>query len=274
MSSYQQTYATLNNGNKMPLLGLGTYNLLGKSAEEAVSIALDTGYRLIDTAYMYGNEKEIGNAVRSSRLQRSEIFVTTKVNNTDQGYDQALRAFDKSSELLNIDYIDLYLVHWPIKGKRKDTWLALEKLYEEKRVKAIGIANYLLPFLQELKTYSSVIPVVNQVEFSPYLYLKKELEYCQQNSIQLQAYTPLLKAKKNNDIKLVELANKYNKTASQVILRWNMQRGVSAIPKSGNKERIQENFDIFDFQISEKDMLRMDSFHEGLRIVDDPMIML
>jgi methylglyoxal/glyoxal reductase len=258
----------------MPLLGLGTYNLLGAPAEKAVSIALETGYRLIDTASLYGNEKEIGNAIRSCRLPRNEIFVTTKVNNRDQGYEPALRAFDKSSELLNIDYIDLYLVHWPIKGKRKDTWRALEKLYGEKRVKAIGIANYLLPFLLELKTYSSVIPVLNQIEFSPYLYLKKELEYCQQNNIQLQAYTPLLKGKKNNDIKLVELANKYNKTPSQIILRWNMQKGVSAIPKSGNKERIQQNFDIFDFQILKEDMLLMDSFHEGFRIVDDPMLML
>lgn len=258
----------------MPLLGLGTYNLLGKHAEQAISIALETGYRLIDTASMYGNELEIGNAIRSSSVERNQIFITTKVNNTDQGYDQALRAFDKSSDLLKIDYIDLYLVHWPIKGKRKDTWLALEKLYEEKRVKAIGVANYLLPFLQELKTYSSIVPVVNQVEFSPYLHLKKELEYCQQHHIQLQAYTPLLKGKKNNDAKLVQLAHKYQKTPSQIILRWNMQKGVSAIPKSGNKERIMENFDIFDFTISEEDKLQIDSFHENFRLVDDPMTML
>jgi methylglyoxal/glyoxal reductase len=270
----QQLYTTLNNGNKMPLLGLGTYNLLGAHAEEAVSIALETGYRLIDTASMYGNEKEVGNAIRNSSIPRSEIFVTTKVNNTQQGFDQTLRAFDKSSALLEIDYIDLYLVHWPIKGKRKDTWLALEKMYHEKRVKAIGVANYLVPFLQELRLYATVTPAVNQMEFSPYLFLTPELEDCRKHQIQLQAYTPLIKGRKNKDPILIQTANKYNKTPAQIILRWNMQKEVSAIPKSGSKERIQENFAIFDFELSKNDMQLLDNFHENLRIVDDPITML
>jgi methylglyoxal/glyoxal reductase len=268
-----QLYTTLNTGATMPLLGLGTYDLLGKQAEAAVSNALETGYRLIDTAAMYGNEKEIGNALRQSPIPRKEIFVTTKVNNPDQGFDQTLRAFERSSRLLNIDYIDLYLVHWPIKGKRKDTWLALEKLYADKKIKAIGVANYLLPFMQELTTYASVVPAVNQMEFTPYLYAKEEYAYCLANHIQLQAYTPLLKGQKNNDPKLIKLAQQYGKTPAQIILRWNMQKGVSAIPKSGNPERIKENFDIFNFSLSATDVLAIDHFNENLRLVGDPMSM-
>jgi diketogulonate reductase-like aldo/keto reductase len=165
-----QLYTNLNNGCQMPLLGLGVYDMYNREAEQAVLWAFETGYRLIDTAEMYKNETEIGNAVRESGIDRTEIFITTKVNNGDQGFDKTLRAFDESLKKLNIDYIDLYLVHWPIKATRKDTWLALEKLYTEGRVKAIGVANYLIPFLSELESYSSIVPAVNQVEFSPYLY--------------------------------------------------------------------------------------------------------
>jgi len=232
----EQPYTTLNNGMQMPLLGLGTWDMYGKEAVEATLNALEIGYRLIDTATLYRNEKEIGNAVRKSSVPRNEIFVTTKVPNTQQGYDTTLKAFDASMKALNIEYIDLYLVHWPIKGKRKATWKALEHLLNTRQVKAIGVANYLMPFLKELETYSTIIPVINQLEFSPWLYLKDELQYCIQHNIQPQSYSPLTRRKKFSDERLQQLCKKYNKTPAQIILRWNIEHGVSAIPKSSNKK--------------------------------------
>jgi methylglyoxal/glyoxal reductase len=266
-----QIFTTLNNGIKMPLLGLGVYDMYNKEAEQAVSWALETGYRLIDTAAMYHNEPEIGHAIRQSGIARNEIFITTKVNNTEQGFDKTLQGFETSLKKLNCDYVDLYLVHWPLKNTRKESWLALEKLYKEGRVRAIGVANYLIPFLEELQVYATTMPVVNQVEFSPYLYLENLLKYCQNQSIQLQAYTPLVRGERFNDPKLVAIAEKYHKTPAQIILRWALQLGVSTIPKSSNKKRLLENFDVFDFQISEMEMAKLNNFNENLRIVDDPM---
>ena len=257
----------------MPLLGLGVYDMHAEEAVQAVCTALQTGYRLIDTAAMYGNEKQIGEGIRRSGMPRKEIFVTTKVNNTDQGYDQTLRAFDESLKALGTDFIDLYLIHWPIKNKRAETWKAIEKIYSDGRVRAIGTGNYLLPFLKEMETYANITPAVNQIEFSPYLYLKDELSYCQQKNICLQAYTPLLRGKKFDDPRLQLRAKKYDKTPAQIILRWAIEQGISTIPKSSNPERIRENFGIFDFALSEEDVLLMNGFHEGLRIVDDPMDM-
>jgi len=255
----------------MPLIGFGTYDLYKKEAEDSVSNALRIGYRLIDTAAMYGNETEVGNAIRKSAIPRNEIFVTTKVNNTDHGYQSTLKAFEESTKKLHIDYIDLYMVHWPIRGKRKDTWLALEKLYLEKQVRAIGVANYLLPFLEELKSYGKVIPAVNQVEFSPYLHDKELVKYCRLNQIQLQAYTPLIRGKKLNDPRLIQLSEKYKRTPAQIILRWNIEQGVCPIPKSTTSERTRENFDIFDFALTRDDMAWMSSFNENFRVCDDPM---
>ena len=280
----QQLYTTLNNGVQMPLLGLGVYDMYGKDAEQAVLWALEIGYRLIDTAAMYNNEKEIGNAIRASGIAREEIFLTTKVHNDDQGFDKTLKAFDASLKKLGCDYVDLYLVHWPMKGTRKDTWKAFESLYSTSKgqnviakneategVRAIGVANYLEPFLKELDTYSEIVPAVNQVEFSPYLYLKDLLEMCQSKYIQLQAYTPLVRGERMKDAKLVALAEKYDKTPAQIILRWALQHGVSTIPKSASQHRLKENFDVFDFNINEEDMLKIDNFNENLRIVEDPM---
>ncbi len=273
----QQLYTTLNNGVEMPLFGLGVYDMYGKDAEQAVSWALEMGYRLIDTAAMYNNEKEIGNAIRASGIPREEIFLTTKVHNDDQGFDKTLKAFDASLKKLDCDYIDLYLVHWPLSKTRRDTWKALESLYNiEKneangRVRAVGIANYLEPFLKELETYSEIVPAVNQVEFSPYLYLKDLLELCQSKHIQLQAYTPLVRGERMRDAKLVAIADKYSKTPAQIILRWALQHGVSTIPKSASQHRLKANFDVFDFNISSEDMLKIDDFNENLRIVEDPM---
>jgi methylglyoxal/glyoxal reductase len=269
-----QLFSTLNTGAKMPLLGLGVYDMYKQEAEQAVTWALETGYRLIDTAAMYENETEIGNAVRVAKLPREDLFITTKVHNNDQGFEATLRAFDVSLQKLNLDYIDLYLVHWPLKASRKDTWLALEKLYADGRVRAIGVANYLEPFLAELKTYASIVPAVNQVEFSPYLYLESLKKQSVHDGTQLQAYTPLVRGERMKDAKLITMASKYDKTPAQIMLRWILQHGVSAIPKSVNKARLQENFNIFDFEISESDMAMIDTFNENLRVVDDPMDLL
>jgi methylglyoxal/glyoxal reductase len=267
----KQLFTTLNTGATMPLLGLGVYDMYNREAEQAVDWALDIGYRLIDTAAMYENEREIGNAIRQSGVVRSEIFLTTKINNTDQGYEQTLRGFEVSQKKLNCDYIDLYLVHWPLKNTRKETWLALEKLYKEGQVRAIGVANYLIPFLEELNGYATIVPAVNQVEFSPYLFLKDVKEYCQKQAIQVQAYTPLVRGERFNDPKLVVIAEKYGKTPAQIILRWAVQQGISTIPKSSNQKRLRENFDVFDFNISDADIMHLNSFNENLRIVEDPM---
>ncbi len=269
-----QLFTTLNNGITMPLLGLGVYDMYKREAEEAVTSALEIGYRLIDTAAMYKNETEIGNAVRASGVPRKDIFLTTKVADGDQGYDKTFRAFDESSRKLNCDYIDLYLVHWPIKKTRKDTWRALEKLYADKRVRAIGVANYLIPFLNELETYSEVIPAVDQVEFSPYLFLEDLLNVCRRKNILLQAYTPLLRGQRFADPKLIGMADKYGRTPAQIILRWALQLGVSTIPKSSNPTRLKENFDVFDFHISEDDMKKISGFNENFRVVDDPISFL
>ena len=269
-----QPYTTLSNGVKMPLLGLGVYDAHGVEAENAVLIALETGYRLIDTAAMYENETEIGNAIRCSGVERKTLFVTTKVGDEDQGYDSTLKAFDESLKRLAIDYIDLYLVHWPLKDKREATWKALERLYIEGRVKSIGVANYLVPFLEELSTYSRVNPVLNQVEFTPWLYLKDLLNWCRSRNIQLQSYSPITRGKKLNDPRLQELCRKYHKSPAQIILRWNIDHGVSVIPKSVNPDRLKENFSIFDFSLSLDDIAYLDSFDENFRICGDPLVML
>ncbi|MDX2286321.1 MAG: aldo/keto reductase [Bacteroidia bacterium] len=266
--------AALRNGVEMPLLGLGVYDMYDAEAERAVGWALEIGYRLIDTAAMYRNEAEIGRAVRGSGLPREALFITTKVNNADQGYEQTLRAFDASLRKLDCGYIDLYLVHWPLKATRRDTWRALERLYAEGRVRAIGVANYLEPFLDELAGYASVVPAVNQVEFSPFLYLKSLLDRCRRDGIQLQAYTPLGRGARLQDPRLLRLAEAYGKTPAQIILRWALQLGVSAIPKSASRQRLAENFGVFDFEISAEDMAEIATFDEGFRIVDDPIHLL
>ncbi len=268
-----QPYSILNNGIQIPLLGLGVYDMHGKEAVNAISDALKIGYRLIDTAEMYNNEEAVGESVAQSGIPRGEIFITSKVNNTSQGYDETLKAFDNTLKKLAVDYLDLYLIHWPIRDKRKETWKAIEKIYAEGRVKAIGTGNYLLPFLKELESYANIIPAVNQIEFSPYLFLKNELDYCNKNNIQLQAYTPLLRGKRFGDPKLVSVAKKYGKTTAQIILRWAIQQGISSIPKSSNTNRLKENFDIFNFNIDMDDIQLISSFDEQLRIIDDPMLM-
>ena len=273
VSNTNQPYTTLSNGIGMPLLGLGVYDMHGHEAEQAVQDALEIGYRLFDTASLYDNENEIGNALRNSSIPREDIFVTTKLGNDDHGYDAALRAFEKSLVKLQMDYVDLYLVHWPVKGQRKESWKALEKLYNDKRVRAIGVANYSIEFLDELETYATITPMVNQVEFTPWLFQGELLQYCQNRNIQLQSYSPLTRGLKLGDPRLIALAEKYDRTPAQIVLRWNFEHGISTIPKSVSKKRLKENFESLAFKISEDDVALMDGFNENFRICDNPMDM-
>jgi len=264
------TSIVLNNGVQIPVLGLGTYLATGKEAYDASLFALQYGYRHIDSAAFYKNEKEIGQAVEDSGVKRDEIFVTTKLWNSDQGYDSALRAFEKSLNNFGFDYIDLYLIHWPLTGKRKDSWKALERIYEEKLARSIGISNYIIRHIEQLKTYANVMPVVNQVEFNPFLYQKELQEYCEENEIFIEAYTPLTRRKKFKDPVLRELAGKYGKTVAQILIRWALQIHTIVLPKSVNRERITENANIFDFEISEDDMAKLNNLNEDYRITWDP----
>jgi diketogulonate reductase-like aldo/keto reductase len=260
----------LNNGVEIPAFGLGTYLALGEEAYQAVLFALQNGYRHIDTAAFYENEAEIGKAVKDSGIPRKEIFVTTKLWNSDQGYDSALRAFERSLNNFGFDYVDLYLIHWPLTGKRKDSWKALERIYEEKTARSIGISNYTIRHIEELKTYANVMPVVNQVEFSPFLYQKELQDYCEANDILIEAYTTLTRRKKFGNPVLKQIAEKYGKTPAQILIRWALQVHTVVLPKSTNKDRILENADVFDFEISSEDIVRLNNLNENYRITWDP----
>jgi diketogulonate reductase-like aldo/keto reductase len=271
LNAMTMEFCTLSNGVRMPMLGLGVYDMYNDEAEKAVGDALQIGYRLIDTAEMYRNEAEIGRAVKASGIPRAEIFVTTKIANPSQGYDSTIRAFDESLRKLQMDYVDLYLVHWPIKQTRKDTWEALEQIYAEKKARAIGVANYYEPHLDELYGYADVRPMVNQVEYSPFLQLPSLRERCRKEGIVMQAYTPLVRGKRFDDPRLKSIALKYGKSPAQVILRWDIQQGICPIPKSVSHTRLQENFDVFDFELSQEDMQILNGCDEGLRVCENPM---
>jgi diketogulonate reductase-like aldo/keto reductase len=265
------TKVKLNNGVEMPIFGLGTWRTReGKETQEAILQALKVGYRLIDTASMYGNEKDVGEALRKSGLAREEVFITTKLWNSDHGYDKALAAFEESLKRIGLNYVDLYLIHWPVEGLRNETWRALEKILEEGKCRAAGVSNYMTWHLEELLSQSSTIPAINQVEFHPYLYLKDLMDFCHSHGIQLESYSPLTKGKKLDDPKLVDIASKYSKTPAQILIRWVLQKGVVVIPKSSHKERIEENAAVFDFTISPKDMQALDSFHQNLHTSWNP----
>lgn len=262
---------TLNNGVEMPLLGLGVFApTQANEVQQAIEWALEAGCRLIDTAAAYGNEREVANAIRASGIPRSDIFITTKVWNDDQGYTRTLRAFNRSLERLSLDVVDLYLIHWPIKEHRHETWRALEKIYSDGRARAIGVSNHYPVHLDELLTEAHITPAVNQFELSPYCYLPDVLAYCREKNIQPQGYAPLVRGEKANDPKLVALAEKYGKSTYQLLIRWSLQQGVVTIPKSVKRERIQENFDVLDFTISDEDMAQMNTFYDNTRIADDP----
>lgn len=260
----------LNNGVAMPWFGLGVYKTQeGQEVENAVAAALEAGYRLIDTASLYGNEKGVGNAVRASGIRREDIFVTTKVWNTDQGYDETLRAFEASLSRLGFDYVDLYLVHWPVKGKFKDTYRALERLYKEGQVRAIGVSNFHVHHLEDLLSACEVKPAVNQVECHPLLTQKELRQYCREQNIAIQAWAPIMKGQLDLPV-LTELAAKYGKTPAQIVLRWDLQNDILTIPKSIRPERIRENANIFDFELSADDMARIDALNRNTRFGSDP----
>lgn len=262
---------TLNNGIKMPLLGLGVYAPRHNSeVQQAVEWALEAGCRLIDTASAYGNEREVADALQASGLPHNEVFITTKVWDDDQGYDRTLRAFDRSMEKLRLDVLDLYLIHWPSSPHRLDTWRALEKLCADGRVRAIGVSNYYPHHLEELLQQSNVVPAVNQFEFSPYCYLPDVLAYCRDKTIQPEGYAPLVRGEKQNDPRLISLAEKYQKSTYQLLVRWSLQHGVVTIPKSVKRDRIRENFDVLDFTISDEDMGLMNTFYDNTRVAPDP----
>ena len=261
----------LQNGVKMPRLGLGVFRSeAGQEVENAVRWALEAGYRSIDTAMIYGNEASVGKAIYESGLSRNEIFVTTKVWNTDQGYDSTLVAFETSLNLLKMEYVDLYLVHWPVKGKYKETWRAMEAIYRSGRAKAIGISNFLVHHLEDLLPSVEIMPMVNQVEFHPYLQQPDLQGLCKRNRIQMEAWSPIMKGKVLQVPELVALGKKYGKSAVQVTLRWILQQDIVAIPKSVHRDRIVANADLYDFELSAEDMSLIARLDRGERVGPHP----
>jgi len=272
-----QSAYLLNNGTSIPVLGLGVWQMAeGGETANAVKWALQTGYRLIDTAKIYGNEAEVGRAIKESGVPREQLFVTTKLWNEDQGYEPALKAINASLERLGMDYIDLYLIHWPFYdrektgNKREETWKAMEEIYRSGKAKAIGVSNYTIEHLEEMKNYAKILPAVNQVEFHPFLYQRDLLDYCWQNDIVLEAYSPLVHGKKLEDERITAIAKKYGKSNVQVLIRWSLQHGNVVIPKSSHKERIEENFNVFDFTLDALDMKDLDDLNEGLHTAWNP----
>ncbi|MEM1258327.1 MAG: aldo/keto reductase [Bacteroidota bacterium] len=262
---------TLHNGVKMPYFGLGVY--LSKDGQEvinAVKWAVEAGYRHIDTASVYENEDGVGEGVKQCGTPREELFVVSKVWNSDQGYDATLRAFDASLKRLDMDYLDLYLVHWPVAGKYKETWKALEKLYKEERVRAIGVSNFMQHHLEDVLRDASVAPMVNQMEFHPFLVQQELMDFCNKNTIQYEAWSPMMQGRIFDMQEFKDLSRKYGKTAAQIVLRWDLQKGVVTIPKSAKKERIVANADIFDFQLAEEDIKLLNDMHRGQRFGPDP----
>ncbi|NNL08315.1 MAG: aldo/keto reductase [Croceitalea sp.] len=262
---------TLNNGVKMPYFGLGVYlSEDGQEVINAVKWALEMGYRHIDTAAVYKNEEGVGQGIKESQVPREDIFVVSKVWNSDQGYENTLRAFDASLERLGLEYLDLYLIHWPVANKYKDTWRAMERLYNEKRIRAIGVSNFMQHHLEDLLTTAKVVPAVNQMEFHPYLVQQDLLDFCIAKGIQYEAWSPMMQGKIFDMEEFKTLAKKYNKSIAQIVLRWDLQKGVITIPKSSKKERIKSNADIFDFELSKEDIHLLDQMHKGRRFGPDP----
>lgn len=265
-----RSFTTLNNGVKMPWLGLGVWRVEeGDEVISSVRHALEAGYVSIDTAAVYGNEEGVGTAIRESGVDRGELFVTSKVWNADHGYDATLAAYETSLGKLGLDYLDLYLIHWPVKGKFTETWRAMERLYADDRVRAIGVSNFHVHHLQELLAGAKTVPAVDQVEFHPLLSQVELRRFCKEQGIQLEAWSPLMQG--NLDLPLLaELAAKYGKSPAQIVLRWDLQRGVVTIPKSITAHRIRENADVFDFELSAADMAAIDALNANRRFGSDP----
>ncbi|MDT0125052.1 aldo/keto reductase [Paenibacillus sp. RRE4] len=266
-----QDTATLNNGVKMPWLGFGVFKVKdGDEVVNAVKTAIEAGYRSIDTAKVYNNESGVAQGIRESGIAREDLFITTKVWNSDQGYESTLAAFEESMQRLELEYLDLYLIHWPVKGKYKDTWRALEKLYKEGRVRAIGVSNFQIHHLEDLLMDANVKPAVNQVELHPLLTQKELRDYCSTHEIQIEAWSPLGQGNLMEHPLLQDIATKYGKSPAQVILRWDLQNGIVTIPKSVTPERIHANTELYDFELTAEEIEQINGLNEHKRFGSDP----
>jgi methylglyoxal/glyoxal reductase len=266
---------TLNNGIAMPRLGLGVYQSgRGRATEDAVGWAIEAGYRHIDTAAMYGNEMEVGTVLRraiaAGIVRREEVFVTTKLWNSDHGYDEALRAFEASHRRLGLDAIDLFLLHWPVAGRRLQSWRALERILAEGRCRAIGVSNFMVHHLEELLSHAQVPPAANQIELHPWCQQREVVAFCERHDIAVIAYSPLTKGMRLADPRLTALASELRRSPAQVLLRWSLQKGFVTIPKSTRRERIAENAGLFDFSLDEERMARLDACNAEDHVTWDP----
>jgi diketogulonate reductase-like aldo/keto reductase len=261
----------LRSGGTIPLVGLGVWqSAQGAETRDAVTAALRLGYRHVDTAKIYGNESDVGKAVRESGVPRGDVFVTTKLWNQDHGFDQALRAFDKSLERLGLEYVDLYLIHWPVGGKRKDSWRALERIKSEGRARAIGVSNYLVPHLEELLASANEPPSVDQIEIHPFLQHRETRAFCNKHQIVVEAYSPLTRGRKLEHAVVRDVAKRTKRTPAQVLLRWGIQHGLVVLPKSTREARIAENADVFGFMLDADAMTALDALDEGHATGWDP----
>lgn len=275
MMKHLQSTTTLHNGVEMPWFGLGVFKVEeGDELENAVASAIKNGYRSIDTAAIYGNEAGVGKGIQQglklASLNRKDLFVTSKVWNADLGYESTLAAYEASLSKLGLEYLDLYLIHWPVEGKFKEAWRALETLYKQGKVKAIGVSNFQIHHLEELMKDAEIKPMINQVEYHPRLTQLELRSYCKANGIQLEAWSPLMQGQLLDNPLLIEIAASYNKSVAQIILRWDLQNGVITIPKSTKEARIIANAEVFDFELSQEDMDRISGLNENLRVGPDP----
>lgn len=270
-----QDTTTLHNGVKMPWFGLGVFKVEeGPELVNAVKVAIKHGYRSIDTAAIYENEEGVGQGIREgikeAGISREDLFVTSKVWNADLGYESAIAAYEKSLKKLGLDYLDLYLIHWPVEGKYKEAWRALETLYKEGKVKAIGVSNFQIHHLKDLMEDAEVKPMINQVECHPRLTQKEVQAFCKEQGIQLEAWSPLMQGELLDNDVLQAIATKHGKSVAQVILRWDIQNGIVTIPKSTKEHRIVENSSIFDFELTEEEMNQIDGLNQNHRVGPDP----
>lgn len=261
----------LNQGVSIPILGLGVWQTPpGAPTQRAVRHALQVGYRHIDTARYYRNEADVGAAVRESELSRDQVFVTTKLANEDHGYDAARRALDESLAALGLAYVDLYLIHWPVSGLRRESWRALEQLQADGKCRTIGVSNYTARHIEELTGYARVLPAVNQVEMHPFLAQGAVRATCRAHRIAIEAYSPLTRGQRLGDPRVVDVAQRVGRTPPQVLLRWAVQHGAVVLPKSVRRERIEENAKIFDFELAPEEMARLDALDQNLHLCWDP----
>ena len=270
-----QSIKTLHNGVEMPLLGLGVFRVEdGQELIDAVKIAIKHGYRSIDTAAIYGNEVGVGKGIRKGmedeNIAREDLFITSKVWNSELGYEETIAAYEESLTKLGLEYLDLYLIHWPVEGKYKAAWKALETLYKEGRVKAIGVSNFQIHHLEELMKDAEINPMINQVEYHPRLTQKELHNFCREHQIQLEAWSPLMAGQLLDNEELQEIASKYGKSVAQIIVRWDLQNNVITIPKSTKEQRIIENANVFDFKLTKEDMKQIDLLNKNHRVGPDP----